>query len=295
MSNSWASSPIDMRTAASRSEPTSSANVAPLFTQRRTGNSVPTPPHYSYQPHLGLTPPELARLELNVHHHIDTVFGSLTRLVTNQQDQLADQTIRHIEAMEKKVDKAIKIVRETRESLDFSKAETTVLLQKIHAALDNRMGKSNVAHTVSALPGDAESQWYDECNPTHEHTFRPRRSQSVLVSPTHRTPGQRDQLPLSNADYHGINNENVQRSDAAQSILVGHGKAKIARSDMKKVSCVVTNSPPDIRDHPALRESHSPPERRSPCSPNHLRDALFHAGLFHPQNHPGWYAKAFGE
>ena len=49
--------------------------------------------------------------ELNIHHHIDTCFGTLSRMVTDKIDQSMDQLIRHLEDSEQKHDKQFKIVK----------------------------------------------------------------------------------------------------------------------------------------------------------------------------------------
>lgn len=47
-------------------------------------------------------------LELNIHHHIDTCFGSLSRLITDKIDQCSDQLLRRIEDGEHRLERSLK-------------------------------------------------------------------------------------------------------------------------------------------------------------------------------------------
>ena len=89
------------------------ATVPPLFSNEPTNNSVPPPPHTyrDYQPASRPVPPELHMLELNIHHHIDSCFGSLSRLVTDKIDQCSDQLLRQVEDSERKSEKSLKVVK----------------------------------------------------------------------------------------------------------------------------------------------------------------------------------------
>ena len=89
-----------------------SATVPHLFTNQSTiqTNFVPPPPrsHPEFQPSTGPMPAGLAQLEFALHHHIDTCFGSLSRLVTDKHDKIADQMIRRMENLEETVEQWMK-------------------------------------------------------------------------------------------------------------------------------------------------------------------------------------------
>ena len=89
------------------------AAVPPLFSNGYANNAVPPPPptFRDFIPGPGPVSAELNRVELNIHHHIDSCFGSLSRLVTDKVDQSLDQIIRHFEDSEQKNDKQFKIVK----------------------------------------------------------------------------------------------------------------------------------------------------------------------------------------
>ena len=89
------------------------ASVSPLFSNVPGNNSVPPPPptYREYQPTSRPLPPELSMLELNIHHHIDTCFGSLSRLITDKIDQCSDQLLRRIEDGEHRLERSLKSMK----------------------------------------------------------------------------------------------------------------------------------------------------------------------------------------
>lgn len=100
--NSWATQ---------MQEPPNSATVPPLFSN--VHNAVPPPPptYRDYQPPVGQVPPELARIELTLHHHLDSCFGSLSRLVTDKHDNTVDHLLRRLESHERKLENSQKSLK----------------------------------------------------------------------------------------------------------------------------------------------------------------------------------------
>ncbi|KAL8789015.1 MAG: hypothetical protein Q9195_007035 [Heterodermia aff. obscurata] len=88
------------------------ASVPPLFSSP-VNNAVPPPPptYHEYQPTSRPLPPELSMLELNIHHHIDTCFGSMSRLITDKIDQCSDQLLRRIEDGEHRLERLLKGIK----------------------------------------------------------------------------------------------------------------------------------------------------------------------------------------
>ncbi|KAL9639644.1 MAG: hypothetical protein Q9164_000800 [Protoblastenia rupestris] len=97
--NSWASESRN-NSFASEIGPVS-ALLPPNWPHHHLSNSVPSPPHtrQDYQRPDPLSA-GLSQLDLTIHHHIDTAFGSLSRLVTDKHDRVRDQVIRRIEDLE---------------------------------------------------------------------------------------------------------------------------------------------------------------------------------------------------
>ena len=85
----------------------------PLFSNGPAINAVPPPPstYRGFQPGTGPVSAELNMFELNIHHHIDTCFGALDRMITDKIDQSMDQLIRRLEDREQKDEKQFKIVK----------------------------------------------------------------------------------------------------------------------------------------------------------------------------------------
>ena len=271
-----------------------SATVPPLFARLKLGNSVPTPPHSSYQPHSGPPSAELSRLELNMHHHIDTVFGSLTRLIINKQDQAVDQTIRRIEKLEKRVDKALKLMKEMKESLEIHNGERTSLLREIRMFPNGQAKKPYDLLNDSAPQHNPEGNGRDEGSRGRELKPRPQRSQSVLVSPSHRIPDRIHKPSRSDANSHEVFDADIQRSYMAAR-NVGQSEGMKASKNIFARGGIPRSNPPDIRNHPALREVHAAAEDHSNGSPTRNSQVFYQPSFFCPQAQPGWYTKAFGE
>ena len=108
------------------------ASVSPLFSNGPVSNSVPPPPptYHGYQPTSRPLPPELSMFELNIHHHIDACFGSLSRLTTDKIDQCSDQLLRRIEDGEHRLERSLKSM----------KADIKNIQNDTHAVQDSMSG-----------------------------------------------------------------------------------------------------------------------------------------------------------
>ena len=108
--NSWASE--------SRGNSLTSTNLPlsalspPRWHHHHSINSVPSPPQNQYDfQRSGSVPAALAQIELTIHHHLDTAFGSLSRLITDKHDRMMDRTIRRLENLEDTVSKGLKAIK----------------------------------------------------------------------------------------------------------------------------------------------------------------------------------------
>ena len=108
--NSWAS---DSRgNPLTSTDPPPSALLPPRWPHHHSINSVPSPPQNQYDfQRSGSVPAALAQIELTVHHHLDTVFSSLSRLITDKHDRMMDQTIRCLENLEDTVSKGLNAIK----------------------------------------------------------------------------------------------------------------------------------------------------------------------------------------
>ena len=108
--NSWASGTRN-NSFASGSAPVS-ALLPPQWPNHQLSKSVPSPPHtrQDYQRPDPLSA-GLSQLDMTIHHHIDTAFGSLSRLISDKNDRILDQVIRRLESIEAGLSKNSKQVR----------------------------------------------------------------------------------------------------------------------------------------------------------------------------------------
>ncbi|KAL8695036.1 MAG: hypothetical protein Q9218_000404 [Villophora microphyllina] len=90
----------------------SAAETTPRFPAHLRNNSVPPPPtsYPGFQP-SGPLPPGLLQMEMNLHHHIDSCFGSLMRLTTDNTDRAIDKVVRRVDDLQEVVEKGLKNLR----------------------------------------------------------------------------------------------------------------------------------------------------------------------------------------
>ena len=86
-----------------------SAVLPPRWPHHQNSNCVPSPPHtqHDYE-RPGSISGAMARLELTLHHHIESSAGSLSRLITDKHDRIMDQAIRRLESLEDTVSKGFR-------------------------------------------------------------------------------------------------------------------------------------------------------------------------------------------
>ena len=97
-------------------------------------NAVPSPPanQHDFQ-RAGSVSVALTQIELTVHHHIDTAFSSLSRLIIDKHDRMMDQTLHRLESLEDVVSKGLRAVKG--EIKDVSKASSVSNTKVVLVAL----------------------------------------------------------------------------------------------------------------------------------------------------------------
>ena len=236
---------------------------------------------------MGPPSAELSRLELNMHHHIDTAFGSLTRLMINKQDQTVDQIVRRIEAIEAKVEKSVKLLKEVKEMVDMSRAGTSKALNDVHGLLEAQAAKMD--EIAEKLKPGHSLRYRDDGEADQVLRPRPQRSQSVLVSPTHGAPSQNHKASNSDATTRGM--METEGLNASEHRVVGHAQGRVFSKDIVAGMHLALHSPPDIRNHPALRGSHKGNHKDSVGSPTRAGNAI---DSFYDFGGSRWYNEAFG-
>ena len=265
----------------------------------------------------------LGRLDLTLHHHIDTTFGSLSRLIIEKHDRIMDQMIRRIENMEDALDRGIKELKS--EAVDLRK-------QIHHVQGDVRDIKKKSDRNVESIKGfDAKLEGLEknieehackcqhstmEHSPSEPDSERHHYHRSESASQTshrrtesaHATVGQGEtQQGYRSGASRTSNGARVSRSGSKRnrSNTINSQPAASRTSDERGnrreyfTELGAARGPvPDLRDHPAFAESQQ------------VQPQVY--GYEHPQNHSStildglpyqnpslsdgkWYQQAYGQ
>ena len=292
--NSWAPQSQEA------SNPPNSATVPPLFSDQH--NAVPPPPltFRDYQPPSGQVPAELARVELTLHHHLDSCFGSLSRLVTDKHDNTIDHLLRRLESHEKKVEKVqknlrsdikdmkqdveclrsdIRHIQQNNDAFKNSLKNTNVKLDTMSSKLDNAASKSANSDQAFADISAAVRKVGAKCDRIGEQARRPSiasegyqphngpsptRSQSTNASPGLQSQRLLYQSGGSQTSGGGRQGDMNSRSRPSNSTSGGAGpRSSDGRSSRRQYYAEIgatMGEPPDLRQHPA----YLPPQQQQP-------------------------------
>ncbi|KAL8961760.1 MAG: hypothetical protein Q9193_001731 [Seirophora villosa] len=299
--NFWAPSGIG-NSFAQPDPPSSGAVTTPRFSTHARTNSVPPPPlsYPGFQP-SGPMPPGLAQMELGLHHHIETCFGSLMRLNTDHADRTVDKMVRRMEDLRETVEKGfkglrseVKDVRKEMTSMRKELAErpgTSSSLKDSISSLDEKLGHldqkfdaiGNRYQRAAAEMGESEREATSFVYSQSKGSPR-RRSESVHTSASSR-PEPR-QLHLSGAAHSSSSSahQSVTSSRGRPSNTTDNSGLGIRASDEREMRLGAASAQiPDIRDHPAYRgvaESHG---LNGPSTP-----------IYQAPNFSNWYQRAYG-
>ena len=273
-------------------DPPLSATVPPLFSNPH--NHVPPPPqnHKDYQPPSGPLPVELARLELTLHHHIDSCFGSLTRLVNDKHDQTADRLLTRLEDQERKTEKALKNlkgeIQEIKQYTETMKVDSkdlqktsgelhdslkgmTGITGAVEGKLSNMLSKLNVMdqsltdldarvrEVGSMCDRSAGQMMRQSVNPEYPQQHdeeSPTRSQSTYPSPA--LPSQRQQYQSGASRSSGggrqgsINSRGRRPTTANGGVGIQSGDDRSSRRAHYAEIGAHMGEAPDLRQHPAF-------------------------------------------
>lgn len=279
--NSWAHQ--------QQENPPPSATVPPLFSH----NHVPPPPanYRDYEPPSGPLPAELVRLELTLHHHIDSCLGSLSRLVTDKHDQTLDQLLRRFEEQERKVDKALKSakvdIKEVKQHVETLKSDSRQLQRSYEGlklslkdtdakmcTVDERLSLilsklqdidrsfadvkdrvTGVRLTSEGSVGRARRQSVASENPQQYEGPSPTRSQSEHQSPALRSQRQHYQSGTSRSSDGGLQGSTTSRgrrfNPASGGGVSQNGDGRDLRRAYYAEIGASIGDAPDLRQHPA--------------------------------------------
>ena len=290
-----------------------SALVSPGWLNHHSNNSVPSPPHnqHDYQ-RPGSVSAAIARLELTVHHHIDSITGLLSRLITDKHDRIMDQTIGRLENLEEIVSKGFRDLKvdlkDTRKDIGIVKGDlkdvvkSSGRVQDIYAALDGKLESLEKAveehsckcqlATTEESPHMLESE--RQCGAVSHR--RTESAHEALGQGEQRHQYQSGTSRSSNSARHSGNSNRARRSNTSNSRPCNRmsDDLDIRREYFAELGAA-RGPMPDLRDHPA----YSGMQQTQGQTYNHDQNTMPSISNGLPYEHPSlsdgrWYQQAYG-
>ena len=294
--------------------PVSASMPNALFTGQNQNNGnnnlVPPPPprsHPEFQrgpegpPHPGLT-----QLELTLHHHLDSCFGSLSRLVTDKHERVMDVVIRRLETMEENLERGLKAVKvtttDTRKEVgsarkelkdlvadhEKSSDEAKEVMKRVIEKLD-RLEQKTEASACRCPPTTTESEAGTDPSPTR----RPDQASGSFF----RRTGSGQPSPSHSQQRQHRSHTSQASSRTGRSNTSGADSSSTGRMDPAQFLAQLTTPyagarPPDIRQHPAFAGQYVPGQ-------SYDQDGGMNVGAqgntyqMQPYGNAGWYEAAY--
>ena len=310
--NSWASEP-EIDCLETTNSPLS-ALLPPRWPHHHSVNAVPSPPanQHDFQ-RVGSVSAALTKIELTVHHHIDTAFRSLSRLVNDKHDKMMDQTLHRLENLEDTVSKGLRMVKgEIKEfRRDFSEIQGHLsdlwkssdqdmdLIKKLDGKMESMQilveEHASKVERIIAEQGSGES----EVN-RQQWTTLHRRSESAKDAVGHGEPRQQYLSGVSGSSSSARQSETTSRRN--RSNTTGSQSAgpisdeKNTRREFYAVLGVTRDAVPDLRDHPAFAGDQQRKSQAFQHSQTGLPNGLKGLPAEDPPLSDGrWYQQAYGQ
>lgn len=267
---------------------------------------MPPPPTTDpdFQP-SGPLPPGLKQMELNLHHHIESCFGSLMRLTTNNTDRAIDKVVRRVDDLQELVEKGFKNLRSElkemrkevstirRDNLNASKASESLQdsIDLLGTKLDqvdqkiNNMESHDQHGAVEASENErVVSSVYSQGQNSPLRRLEPLRT-SAMSRQEQRQPYASGTTHAS-ANTHGaisIGGRGRRSTISSGSAARRNDEGSMPRREMVITQLgQVTGPVPDIREHPAYRGVIEGYVQSSP--------------IYHTPNYSEiWYQQAYGD
>lgn len=295
-----------------------STGVPPYPSSHGANNSVPTPPrsYPGFQP-SGQIPNGLAHLELTLHHHIESCFGSLSRLTVDRHDRAMDQTIRRLDNLQEMVAKGLKSAKA--DGKDIRKEIGNLSME----FKENIKGSEEIRDLVKGLGekiGKIEKQ-VEEGGCKCQHTAAeasgsdpevPGGQQGNLANPrtsgSHGTSGQQERrqqyrsgASQSSSRRHQSQNSSRGRQSNGMSAGTGGGRSSGAGSARREYFAELgaTRGPmPDLREHPAYSGAQQVQQGYNGQAFDEngvpVEMGLPNDTIFPPSFSEGWYQRVYG-
>ncbi|KAL8731460.1 MAG: hypothetical protein Q9166_003435 [cf. Caloplaca sp. 2 TL-2023] len=280
--NSWAPSG-NGNSFAQASTSSSAAETTPRFPGHTRNNSVPPPPisYPGFQP-SGPLPRGLVQMELNLHHHVESCFGSLMRMTTDNTDRTIDKMVRRAEESQEMTEKGLKTlkseIKDVRKEMSSMRMDLTGALQadnKIKDSigslgkklndLDKKIGEIATLYQRAAAAANETER--EECSTYSQGDGSPRRRSRRTHASALSRQEYRQQYTSGTTSGSASTQDSVTSSRGLRSNTTSNGAAarkSDEQSGRKEVFAhfgTSNGAVPDIRDHPAYRgvaETHEP-------------------------------------
>lgn len=248
----------------------------------------PPVPYPGFQP-AGPSPAGLVQMELNLHHHIESCFGSLMRLTTDNTDRMIDKMVRGTEESRDINDTGLKLLKS--EMKDFRKElngmrkelangsqtddqmkESIGSMGRKLDGLDEKMGEIGLYFQRAGVEA-SESEREEPSTNTHTRS-RSKGSPRRRSRSTHASGSSRHYATSGSAS--------TQHSMISSRAAARRSDERNINNGRKEVSASTDGVAPDIRDHPAYRGVVEAP---GPSSPIYQT----------PDYGEIWYQQAYGQ
>ena len=277
-------------------------------------NSVPSPPHnqHDYQ-RPGSMSAAMARLELTLHHHIDSTAGSLSRLITDKHDRIMDHTIRRLENVEVAVSKGFRNLKadfkDIKKDIGSLKGEVKIVvessdrtqdfLRTLNAKLE-ALGKSIEEHSCKCQLTASEPSPHMPVRERQKGASSHRRTESAhgaLGQGEHRHQYQSGASRSSNSARHSGTSNRARRPNTLKNQPGGgtSDEAELRREYFAELGAA-RGPMPDLRDHPAFSGVHQAQGQTHSYDQNAMPSILNDLPYEHPSLSDGrWYQQAYGQ
>lgn len=308
--NSWASE--SQSNSLASNNPPLSALLPPRWPHHHSMNAVPSPPanQHDFQ-RAGSVSVALTQIELTVHHHIDTAFGSLSRLISDKHDRMMDQTLHRLENLEDMVSKGFRVVKgevkDVRKEIgklqgrlvEGSKSSDHIvgLLRKLEEKLDAFQAQVE-EHAAEVKLTIAEQSTIELDR--QQRFISHRRAESA-----HGALGQGEQRQQYQSGASGSSNSARQSETSSRrnrSNTTGSqsaGRMSDERSNRKEIYAEVVaprEAVPDLRDHPAFAGTYRGQNQALQHSQTGLPNSMHSLPFETPSLSDGrWYQQAYGQ
>ncbi|KAG8531567.1 uncharacterized protein KY384_003197 [Bacidia gigantensis] len=253
--NSWATSSKEGSFTFDNGLP--SAILPPRWPDHHMTNAVPSPPHtrQDYE-RPGSLAAGLSRMDMTIHHHLNTAFGSLSRQIEEKHDKVLDRVLGRLDSIEDDITKSFKTMKGEIKAVgtEIGKMKATVI--------NLSSGSEIMAETLRSLENKMEAldkvMETDHQQLLHEFKKESERQRQHMAS--------RDESPMTSdgaqPQQQGLgrtasrvrlgktsnknNRSNISRSQQAGGTSDDRENGAEPHVDMRALP-----GPPDIRNHPA--------------------------------------------